>query len=121
MTQRADDPGKGPKNERSNVSSCNGPGSTKICEPPTDLREEVDALRKGVMALRCEESLDGPNALFTREEAAKWPGISILKPGGIADEGEIQRARIRGRVLCSLETLDANIRRYAGEGRQYVR
>lgn len=81
------------------------------------LREEVHALREEVQALRRKESPKGPNALLTREEAAERLGISERTLDDMADRGEIQPVRIRGRVLYAPDTLDAFIRRKAGEGR----
>lgn len=81
------------------------------------LREEVHALREEVQALRRKESPEGPDALLTREEAAERLGISERTLDDMADRGEIQPVRIRGRVLYAPETLEAFIRRKAGEGR----
>lgn len=82
------------------------------------LREEVHALREEVQALRRKESPEGPDALLTREEAAKRLGISERTLDDMADAGEIQPVRIRGRVLYSPDTLKAYIRARAGEGRK---
>jgi hypothetical protein len=45
-------------------------------------------------------------------------GISERTLDDMADRGEIQPVRIRGRVLYAPDTLDAFIRRKAGEGRK---
>ncbi|MCS4155053.1 excisionase family DNA binding protein [Salinibacter ruber] len=81
------------------------------------LRKEVHALREEVQALRRKESSEGPDALLTREEAAERLGISERTLDDMADRGEIQPVRIRGRVLYSPDTLKAYIRRRAGGGR----
>lgn len=82
------------------------------------LREEVHALREEVQALRQKEPPEGPEALLTREEAAERLSISIRTLDDMADAGEIQPVRIRGRVLYAPDTLEAFIRRKAGEGRK---
>ena len=82
------------------------------------LREEVHALREEVHALRRKESPEGPDALLTRGEAAERLGISERTLDDMADRGEIQPVRIRGRVLYAPDTLEAFIRRKAGEGRK---
>jgi excisionase family DNA binding protein len=82
------------------------------------LRKEVHGLREEVQALRRKESPDGPDALLTRGEAAERLGISERTLDDMADRGEIQPVRIRGRVLYAPETLKAYIRRRAGEGRK---
>lgn len=81
------------------------------------LREEVQALRDEVQALRRREAPDGPQALLTREEAANRLCISTRTLDDMADVGEIQPVRIRGRVLYHPETLEAYVRARAGEGR----
>ncbi len=81
------------------------------------LREEVQALRGEVTALRRKEAPDGPEALLPREEAAERLGISVRTLDDMEEAGEIQAVRIRGRVLYAPETLQAYIRRRAGEGR----
>jgi excisionase family DNA binding protein len=81
------------------------------------LREEVQALRDEVTALRRKEALEGPAALLPREEAAETLGISVRTLDDMEEAGEIQAVRIRGRVLYAPETLEAYIRRRAGEGR----
>lgn len=81
------------------------------------LREDVQALREEVTALRRREAPDGIEALLTREEAAERLGISERTLDDMADAGEIKPVRIRGRVLYAPDTLDAFIRRKAGEGR----
>ena len=80
------------------------------------LREEVQALQDEVTALRRKEAPDGPNALLHRKEAAEVLGISVRTLDDMAEAGEIQPVRIRGRVLYAPETLEAYIRRRAGEG-----
>jgi len=82
------------------------------------LREEVHALREEVQALRRKESPEGPDALLNRREAAERLGISERTLDDMADAGEIQPVRIRGRVLYAPATLEAFIRRKAGEGRK---
>ena len=81
------------------------------------LREDVQALRDEVRALRRREAPDGPDTLLTREEAAERLCISTRTLDDMAEAGEIQPVRIRGRVLYAPETLQAYIRRRAGEGR----
>jgi excisionase family DNA binding protein len=81
------------------------------------LREEVQALRDEVTALRRKEAPDGPDALLPREEAAERLGVSVRTLDDMEEAGEIQAVRIRGRVLYAPETLQAYIRRRAGEGR----
>lgn len=83
------------------------------------LREEVQALRVEVTALRGKEGPDGPDALLSREEAADTLGISLRTLDDMEEAGEIQSVRIRGRVLYAPETLQAYIRRRAGEGRPH--
>jgi excisionase family DNA binding protein len=74
------------------------------------LREEVESLREEVTALRRRESPDGPDTLLTREEAADRLRISTRTLDDLADAGEIQPVRIRGRVLYHPDTLQAYIR-----------
>ena len=81
------------------------------------LREDVQALREEVQALRRKESPEGPDALLPREEAAETLGISVRTLDDLAEAGEIQPVRIRGRVLYAPDTLEAFVRRKAGEGR----
>lgn len=81
------------------------------------LRDDVQALREEVQALRRREAPDGPDALLTREEAANRLRISVRTLDDMAEAGEIQPVRVRGRVLYALETVDAFIQRCAGEGR----
>jgi excisionase family DNA binding protein len=81
------------------------------------LRDEVHELREEITALRRREAPDGPDALLTREEAAELLSISTRTLDDMADRGEIQPVRIRGRVLYAPETLKAYIRRNAGGGR----
>lgn len=81
------------------------------------LREEVRALQDEVTALRRKEAPDGPDALLPRQEAADRLCISVRTLDDMEEAGEIQAVRIRGRVLYAPETLDAYIRRRAGEGR----
>jgi len=82
------------------------------------LQEEVHALREEVQALRRKESPEGPNALLPREKAAETLGISVRTLDDLAEAGEIQPVRIRGRVLYAPETLQAYIRRRAGGERR---
>lgn len=81
------------------------------------LREEVSALRDEIQALRRRESPDGPEALLTRHEAAERLCISTRTLDDMAEAGEIRPVRIRDRVLYAPETLEAYVRRRAGEGR----
>jgi excisionase family DNA binding protein len=74
----------------------------------------MTALRNEVRALRRREPPDGPDALLPRDEAAERLGISIRTLDDMADAGEIQPVRIRGRVLYAPETLNAYIRARAG-------
>ena len=78
------------------------------------LREEIQELRDEVTALRRKKAPEGPDALLTREEAAERLSISVRTLDDMAEAGEIQPVRIRGRVLYAPETLDAYIRRRAG-------
>lgn len=80
------------------------------------LREDVHALREEVQSLRRREAPEGPNALLTRKEAAERLSISTRTLDDMAEAGEIQPVRIRGRVLYAPETLQAYIRRRAGGG-----
>jgi len=89
--------------------------SDEIHELVEGLRDEIQDLRDEVKALRREESPD--DALLTREEAAERLSISVRTLDDMAEAGEIQPVRIRGRVLYAPETLDAYIRARAGEGR----
>ena len=82
------------------------------------LQEEVRALRDEVTALRRREAPDGPDALLTREEAAERLSISTRTLDDMEEADEIQAVRIRGRVLYAPDTLEAFIRRKAGEGRK---
>lgn len=74
------------------------------------LRDEVASIREEVRALREEFTPSGPNGLLTREEAAERLRISTSTLDDMADMGEIQPTRIRGRVLYHPETLDAFMR-----------
>ena len=74
-----------------------------------EIREVLDKLEK----LQRKD----PDSLLTRDEAAERLSISTRTLDDMADAGEIQPVRIRGRVLYSPATLDAYIRRKAGEGR----
>lgn len=60
-----------------------------------------------------------PDTLLTREEAADRLRISTRTLDDMADTGEIQPLRIRGRVLYHPDTLEAYVRRRAGEGRSH--
>jgi excisionase family DNA binding protein len=80
------------------------------------LREDVQALRDEVQALRRNQTLNGPDALLTREEAAKRLSISTRTLDDMAKSGEIQPVPIRGRVLYHPKTLEAYVRRKAGGG-----
>ena len=90
---------------------------TELRELVDGLRDEVQSLREEITALRRKEAPEGPDALLTREEAAERLGISERTLDDMADTGEIQPVRIRGRVLYAPETLEAYIRARAGEGR----
>jgi excisionase family DNA binding protein len=81
------------------------------------LREQIQALRDEVQSLRRKRSPDGPDALLPRGEAAERLGVSIRTLDDMADAGEIQPVRIRGRVLYAPETLESYIRARAREGR----
>jgi excisionase family DNA binding protein len=81
------------------------------------LQKEVQALRDEVQALRRREAPDGVDSLLTRDEAAERLRISTRTLDDMADAGEIQPVRIRGRVLYHPETLEAYVRARAGEGR----
>lgn len=97
-----------------NDSLRSSPFSSEIGKVLANLHEEVKELRNEVKALRRREAPEGPDALLTREEAAERLGISTRTLGDMADAGELQPVRIRGRVLYDPETLDAYIRRRAG-------
>jgi excisionase family DNA binding protein len=86
----------------------------ELLELVDGLTEELRDLQDEVTALRRKESPEGPDALLTREEAADRLGISTRTLGDMADSGELQPVRIRGRVLYDPETLDAYIQRRAG-------
>jgi excisionase family DNA binding protein len=86
----------------------------ELLELVDGLTEELRDLQDEVTALRRKEAPEGPDALLTREEAADRLGISTRTLGDMADSGELQPVRIRGRVLYDPETLDAYIRRRAG-------
>jgi len=90
----------------------------ELLELMDGLTEELRDLQDEVTALRRKEAPEGPDALLTREEAAERLGISERTLDDMADRGEIQPVRIRGRVLYAPDTLDAFIRRKAGEGRK---
>lgn len=109
-----DPPEDGPRRN----SPPSSPLSTEIREVLADLQDEVTALRDEVTALRRKEAPDGPDALLPREEAAKRLGISVRTLDDMADAGEIQPVRIRGRVLYHPETVEAYVQRQAGEGRK---
>ena len=81
------------------------------------LRSEVKSLREEVTALRRRKAPEGPDALLTRKEAAERLSISTRTLDDMADAGEIQPVRIRGRVLYAPETLQAYVRRQARGGR----
>jgi excisionase family DNA binding protein len=105
------------KTDSSHPRSATNPRS-ELQDLVDGLREEVHALREEVQALRRKEAPDGPDALLNRDEAAERLGISERTLDDMADRGEIQPIRIRGRVLYAPETLEAYIQRRAGEGRQ---
>lgn len=102
------------QDEPPNSSPRSSPLSTEIREVLADLREEVAALRNEVQALRRKKAPNGPDALLPREEAAERLGISIRTLDDMADAGEIQPVRIRGRVLYAPDTLDAYVQSRAG-------
>jgi len=104
-------------NEDDSNKSFRGSLQEELNELVQGLREEVQALRDEVTALRRKESPEGPDSLLTREEAAERLCISVRTLDDMEERGEIQAVRIRGRVLYAPETLDAYIRRRAGEGR----
>lgn len=81
-----------------------------------DLRQEVHELRDEIAALRRKEAPEGLDSLLTREEAAERLSISKRTLDDMADAGEIQPVRIRGRVLYHPETLEAYVRARSGEG-----
>lgn len=81
-------------------------------------REEVRALRDEVIELQ-EPNFEGPAPLLTREEAADRLSISIRTLDDLAARGDIRPVRIRGRVLYSLETLNAFIRRSTRGGSRH--
>jgi len=104
------------QDEPPNSSTRSSPLSTEIREVLADLREEVAALRNEVQALRRKKAPNGPDALLPREEAAERLGISTRTLDDMADAGEIQPVRIRGRVLYAPDTLDAYVQARAGGG-----
>lgn len=78
----------------------------------------MHALREEVQALRHREAPDGPKALLTREQAAERLSISTRTLDDMAEAGEIEPVRIRGRVLYHPDTLTAYIRSRTGEVRR---
>ena len=90
----------------------------KLVELVRELHEEIQDLRGEVQALRRKEAPDCPESLLPREEAAETLGISVRTLDDLAEAGEIQPVRIRGRVLYAPETLQAYIRRRAGGERR---
>lgn len=108
-----------PKGKPLSDSPRSSPLSTEIREVLADLREEVTALRDEVQALRRREAPSGPDALLPREEAAERLGISTRTLDDMAEAGEIQPVRIRGRVLYAPDTLDAYVQaRARGDHRE---
>lgn len=85
--------------------------------PEASLREQVQEIHSDVQAvLEKLEKLGGredPDQLLTREEAAERLRISVRTLDDMAEAGEIQPVRIRGRVLYHTETLEAYVRRRA--------
>lgn len=77
-----------------------------------DLRSGLDDLRQAVKEISAIPS----DRLLTREETADRLRISVRTLDDMADAGEIQPVRIRGRVLYHPEAVDAFIQRCAGEG-----
>lgn len=80
------------------------------------LRQEVQAIRKDIDSIRGEN--DSGDALLTRDEAADRLRISTRTLDDIEASGRLQAVRIGRRVLYHPATLDAFIRRQAGEGSQ---
>lgn len=76
--------------------------------------EKLDRLHDALQSIPHEKAAD---RLLNREEAADRLRISTRTLDDMAAAGEIQPVRIRGRVLYHPDTLDAFIRRHAGEGR----
>ncbi|MCS3955563.1 excisionase family DNA binding protein [Salinibacter ruber] len=83
----------------------------------SDLYDLLSDLRGDLKAVQEALSDQEPESLLTRSEAADRLRISTRTLDDMADAGEIQPVRIRGRVLYAPETLQAYIRRRAGEGR----
>ena len=92
--------------------------SDELHELVEGLREEIQELRDEVTALRRKESPEGPEALLTREETAERLRISTRTLDNMAEAGEIQPVRIRGRVLYHPKTLGAYIQSHAEGGSQ---
>ncbi|PQJ33605.1 hypothetical protein BSZ35_02425 [Salinibacter sp. 10B] len=86
---------------------------TQLRELVAGLRREVEALREEITALRRKEAPEGADSLLTREEAAERLRISTRTLHDLADAGEIQPVRVRGRVLYHPDTLEAYIRQQA--------
>lgn len=78
-----------------------------------EIRDEMKELREEVTALRRKEAPEGVDLLLTREEAAERLRISTRTLDDMADAGEIQPVRVRGRVLYHPDTLGAYIRQQA--------
>ncbi|MCS3632653.1 excisionase family DNA binding protein [Salinibacter ruber] len=83
------------------------PSRSALYDLLSDLRGNLKAVQE---ALGDQE----PESLLTRNEAADRLRISTRTLDDMADAGEIQPVRIRGRVLYAPETLKAYIRRRAG-------
>lgn len=89
---------------------------------PSDLEALLESIQVAVQAIQEQIKRSGsseePDPLLTRDEAAERLSISTRKLDDMADRGEIQPVRIGGRVLYAPDTLEAFIRRKAGEGRK---
>jgi len=90
--------------------------STEIRELIAALRADVRDLREEVQALRSDSPKDGESALLTRQETADRLGISTRLLDDLADQGEIEPVRIKGRVLYEPEEVAGFVRSRAGEG-----
>ncbi|MCS3676234.1 excisionase family DNA binding protein [Salinibacter ruber] len=82
------------------------------------LHEDLRALRDEVQSLHRKETMQEPEELLTREETANRLRISIRTLDDMADSGEIQPVRIRGRVLYHPETIEAYVQRRVGGDRR---
>jgi excisionase family DNA binding protein len=107
-----------PDNRRADKSPDSTPLSAEIRDVLSCLRDEVREVREQVQSLLTERSVDRDKSLLSREEAAERLGISTRLLDDLADQGEIDPVRIRGRVLYRPDTLHAYVRQDAEEDGQ---